>query len=254
MLKRIFALIIAFACVFSITVSAQSQEENSYDLLSYDIKMQLSETEYNNLSPWLQESISKYGIPNLEEIERMENGGGISLRAASDYGFIPSATAFERYTYGSFIQQVNVCLPLAVANAISYFDYIGRTNLIAGTSLSQNEFTEICNKTQWGTSGTTLPKAVNGLALYVGQRGYVATDKLYYISYWTNSKNSINNGYPLLVEQPTTDPKTSHYNLAIGYKVENNEKLLLVCTGDYDVPLAWLNINLVTKIDRIWVE
>ena len=254
MLKRIFALIIAFCCVFPITISAQSQE-NSYDLLSNDVKVQLSETEYNNLSPWLQESISKYGIPNLEEIERMENGEGISPRAVTDYGFIPSATAFERYTENSFNEKMNVCIPLAMANAISYFDYIGRTNLIAGSSLSQSEFSEICDRTRWNSiNGTTLVNGVNGLAGYVAQRGYTATDKLYYTAYWTNAKNNINNGIPLFVEQSIDDEVMTHYNLAVGYKVENGEKLLLVYTGDATVSVAWLNIDLVTKIDRIWIE
>ena len=92
------------------------------------------------------------------------------------------------------------------------------------------------------------------MAGYVAQRGYTATDKLYYTAYWTNAKNNINNGIPLFVEQSIDDEVMTHYNLAVGYKVENGEKLLLVYTGDATVSVAWLNIDLVTKIDRIWIE
>ena len=128
MLKRLFALILMLALMLSAGINVRA-----YGL----------ENDSGVVNDKLNESV-------FEESEALKLSQNNLSRAITDYGMIPYSTNFERYDNGCFAQWQNVCVQLAVANTLSYFDYLGRSNLIVGSSLSQAEFTEIGYKIENG--------------------------------------------------------------------------------------------------------
>lgn len=247
-MKRILALLLICVMAFSISIPAfaatEKTESYPYETAGDDVKAALTEEEYNGLPLRLQKSAWLYGIPNPEECEN-----GNQSRAVTASHFIPSFASFNYYVAGDFTQKSNVCMPTAVANCLSYFDYIGRSGLISGSRVSQAEFTEICNRTSWNSSsGTSLYNGVNGLATYCSARGYTATDFMHTFQIWINLKNNLDSNYPVFIAEP------SHADFCTGYKAENGEKLLFIYTGNGDLPIAWLNFDDVNQFDRIWIN
>lgn len=247
-MKRILALLLICVMAFSISIpafaAAEETESYPYATAGDDVKATLTEEEYNGLPLYLQKSAWLYGIPNPEECEN-----GNQSRTVTSSHFIPSFASFNYYVAGNFTQSNNVCVPTAVANCLSYFDYIGRSNLISGSTLSQSEFTEICNRTNWDYStGSSLYYGVNGLAGYCSARGYTATDFMHTFQYWINIKGNLDSDYPVFIGEAT------HMDFCTGYKVEDGEKLLFIYTGNGDLPIAWLNFDDVEMFDRIWIS
>ncbi len=255
MSKKILSTILVIGMLFAfgampISASANFVVEYAYDTASDEVKEVITEEEYNALELWLKKSLWKYGIPNAEECENMGNS-----RAVTDSHFIPNFASFTFYTNASFSQTQNVCVPLAMTNCISYFDYLGRSRLVSGSSVSQSEFDQMCNLTGWSNiDGSTLKEGVNGLASYCRLRNYTATDFAHYLQHWGGVKGNLDSNYPVFVTQDVAGQTNGHINFAVGYKIEDGEKLLYVYTGESTAPIAWLNFDDVKLYDRIWIE
>lgn len=248
MKKRILAVFLIYVMFISISVpsvyAAEESESYPYITAGNDVKEAMNEEEYDALPLRLKKSAWLYGIPNIEECENASQN-----RAATASHFIPSFGSFTYYVAGDFTQRSNACMPTAVANCLSYFDYIGRSNLISGSKLSQVEFTEICLLTQWNSSsGASLANGVNGMASYCSARGYTATDFMHTFQIWTNLKGNLDSNYPVFIIEP------NHADFCTGYKIENGEKLLFIYTGNSSMPVAWLNFDDVDIFDRVWIN
>lgn len=232
MLKRLFSLVLMLALMLSagINVRAYGLENDSVVV-----------------NDKLNESV-------FEESEALELSQNNLSRAITDYGMITYSTNFERYDNGCFAQWQNVCVQLAVANTLSYFDYLGRSNLIVGSSLSQAEFTEICTRSNWATTGTDLEDGINALVQYAVHRGYTATSVMYSTSLWSNITSSINSDYPLIVEENVSGEQLRHTTFAVGYKIENGVKYLLVYNGDQTEPMKWLKLSKVIRVYKVWIS
>jgi hypothetical protein len=177
-----------------------------------------------------------------------------SVSTVTDSYFIPNAISFPFYTNGSFSQSNNTCVPVAMSNAASYFDQLGRTGLISGSAMSQTEFTEMCGLCDWTVNGTSFINGLNGLYIYSRNRGYTVTDYAAYFQTWSNIRNNLRSNYPVFAIHSNTDGTIGHVYFVVGYKVENGNRFLYTYTGESFQPVAWVNFNDITMYDRVWIN
>lgn len=224
MIKRLFCLVLVLACIVPVGVNAHAYASETDDMVVNG------------------------------DIEVLELSQSNATRTVTDYDFVSYSTNFQRYTQEGWVQCENACVPIAMANVISYFDYLGCSNLISGNTLSQTEYTEICTRTQWTANGTTLENGITGLKAYASQRGYTVTTKKYTLSLWSNITSSIQADYPVIVEEKVSGNTLTHTVFAVGYKIEDGVKYLMVYNGDYNEPMKWLEISKVKKAYRVWIQ
>lgn len=236
-----------FFCVFLTTllvllslnsIAFASDDEISYDSLSYNIKESITLGEFNDLPYGLQQSILKYGIDS--------NSDNVESRATN--GYLAGYSSFTTYVDldftqgGSYSGSSTTCVPISCANILSYFKYRGYSNLFSGSTISQSVFNQICTDVGWTSSNaSTLGNAVSGLSTFASRKGYTITAYAVLTSGWNNLTNYITNNVPLIAsETGAAAGKKGHAYTILGYRVNNGVREIYTQTGLDLLPYAWV--------------
>lgn len=224
-MKKIVALI-AVISTFCATItcafaSVDETREVKYECLSREVKEIISMEKFKELPYAMQKSISDNGIDQQ-----------IDLASITNSKFVTGYNNFRTYVDVNFSQGTAqspslTCVPIAVANILSYFDYRGYSNLIAGSSMSQAEFTQICSDCGWNYNKIALSKGVNGMKTYANRKGYTVTS--YFVgSNWNTLKNYIGKNAPVIASDG------EHAYTVLGYGNENGKNKVYVQIGIQD--------------------
>ncbi len=231
-MKKIIVLVLVICMSICMTVCVNAEEKKviSYKELSKDITEIISEDAFDRLPYAVQLSIYEGGINQP-----------ISSATVTGTKFISGYNSFKTYIDVNFSEgraqsPSRTCVPIAVANVLSYFDYRGYSKLISGSSMSQSEFSQICSDCGWNYANIALSKGISGMKKYANRKGYTVTS--YYIgSNWNNLKTYI--GY----NSPVIAGDGEHAYTILGYGTENGVNKVYTQIGVQDAVGAYLWVD-----------
>ena len=153
----------------------------------------------------------------LYNVEVSASNSNCMSVAATESGFIDGVFSYDVYTQNYFGYYGNInCGAIAICNILSYYkQYRGYTGLYSGSTISQQEFEEIFELTDYGYS--SIYDVQYAIETYCSRRGYTVNSYDYSsnLTKWSNLKSAINNNMPLICGI------NGHAMAVTGYLVEN---------------------------------